>query len=175
MSVPPRRLLPDRPSLAQLRKQAKELLGALRAVDASATLAAAQHVLAREYGCESWPKLVHHVESMQPRTLRLSQARLAQGRAGCAGAAQSRPWRAGASCSTASRRSWRAEDGRRPADPHDQRRLLLSRLARRAARLAGDARASHGAPRVAWRDRRPADGVPYGQPRASTRVTAARS
>ena len=66
MSVPPRRRLPDRASLEQLRKQAKEHLDTLRAADPSARLAAAQHALAREYGFESWPKLVHHVESMQP-------------------------------------------------------------------------------------------------------------
>jgi ankyrin repeat protein len=62
MSQPPRRRLPDRPSLEQLRKQAKELLEALRAIDPAATLAAAQHELAREYGFESWPKLRHHVD-----------------------------------------------------------------------------------------------------------------
>ena len=66
MSVPPRRRLPERPSLEQLRKQAKEHLDTLRAADPSVKLAAAQHALAREYGFESWPKLVHHVESMQP-------------------------------------------------------------------------------------------------------------
>src|SRR6185436_16429709 len=65
MSVSPRRL-PDRPSLEQLRKQAKEHLDTLRAADASATLATAQHALAREYGFDSWPALVHHVESLAP-------------------------------------------------------------------------------------------------------------
>src|SRR5271154_4527690 len=67
---------PARPSLTQLRKQAKDLLRASRAGDAAAsarihlwkpevatpTLADAQFVLAREYGFDSWPKLVHHVE-----------------------------------------------------------------------------------------------------------------
>ena len=38
----------------------------LRAADPSVNLAAAQHALARDYGFESWPKLVHHVESLQP-------------------------------------------------------------------------------------------------------------
>jgi hypothetical protein len=56
MSVPSRRL-PERPSLEQLRKQAKEHLATLRAADPSVNLAAAQHALAREYGFESWPKL----------------------------------------------------------------------------------------------------------------------
>src|SRR6187455_3686443 len=75
MSVPPVRHLPERPSLEQLRKQAKELLDALRATDPSAILAAAQHALAREYGFDSWAKLVHHVESLQPqhRMLRPSE------------------------------------------------------------------------------------------------------
>ena len=74
------RLLPDRPSLEQLRKQAKDLLRDARAGDASAlsrmsavgrgasaphlALADAQLTLAREYGFPSWPKLVHHVESI---------------------------------------------------------------------------------------------------------------
>ena len=64
MSIPSRRL-PERPSLEQLRKQAKEHLDALRAADPSVTLSAAQHALAREYGFDSWPKLVHRVESMR--------------------------------------------------------------------------------------------------------------
>ena len=76
MSVPPRRLLPERPSLEQLRKQAKEHLDVLRAADPSASLAAAQHALAREYGFDSWPKLVHHVESAQPERRMLQPAEL---------------------------------------------------------------------------------------------------
>ena len=43
MSVPPRRHLPERPSLEQLRKQAREHLHTLRAADPSVNLAAAQH------------------------------------------------------------------------------------------------------------------------------------
>src|SRR5690348_487025 len=72
--------LPDRPSLAQLRKQAKELLQQLRDDDPAATerlhkykpnvsapiLADAQFVLAREHGFESWPRMVHHIEAVQP-------------------------------------------------------------------------------------------------------------
>jgi len=68
--------LPDRPSLAQLRKRAKELLQQLRSGNPAANerlskykpdvtdpiLADAQLVLAREYGFESWPRLVHHIE-----------------------------------------------------------------------------------------------------------------
>jgi ankyrin repeat protein len=74
--------LPARPSLEQLRKQAKELLKAYRAGDSSAVarfqshhpritpdkgiaLADAQLMLAREYGFQSWAKLKHHVESLQ--------------------------------------------------------------------------------------------------------------
>ena len=71
--------LPDRPSLEQLRKQAKDLLRQARAGDAGAasrlaaatrganqvqTLAQAQLALAREHGFESWPKLVRHVNEM---------------------------------------------------------------------------------------------------------------
>ena len=76
MSVPPLRRLPDRPSLEQLRKQAKEHLDPLRAADPSASLSSAQHALAREFRFESWPKLVHHVESLQPHRQMLQPAEL---------------------------------------------------------------------------------------------------
>lgn len=78
--------LPARASLEQLRKQAKDLLRAIRNGDAEAlrrvaslrsqspetdfgssmTLADAQWVLAREYGFESWAKLVRHVTASRP-------------------------------------------------------------------------------------------------------------
>ena len=71
--------LPNRPSLSQLRKQAKELLQQLRNGEPAAAerlrkykanvgeaiLADAQFVLAREHGFESWPKLVYHIQSTQ--------------------------------------------------------------------------------------------------------------
>ena len=67
--------LPDRPSLDQLRKRAKELLQQIRNGDPAAVerlhkykpnvsdpmLAEAQFVLAREHGFDSWPGLVHHI------------------------------------------------------------------------------------------------------------------
>ncbi len=52
--------LPPRPSLEQLRKQAKERRDAMP----DAPLAGAQFALARDYGFDSWPKLVRHVEAM---------------------------------------------------------------------------------------------------------------
>ena len=55
--------LPERPSLDQLRKQAKEL----RATERHATLAAAQLALARHYGYASWTKLKLAVELTQLR------------------------------------------------------------------------------------------------------------
>src|SRR5215510_811615 len=75
--------LPNRPSLAQLRKRAKELLQQLRKDLPSAInrlrkykpdvsdpiLADAQFVLAREHGFESWPRLVHHIQAAQPPEL----------------------------------------------------------------------------------------------------------
>jgi ankyrin repeat protein len=70
------RRLPDRPSLEQLRKQAKEHLDTLRSADPSVNLAAAQHALAREYGFDSWPKLVHRLESVQPEQRLLQPAEL---------------------------------------------------------------------------------------------------
>src|SRR2546422_2388564 len=76
--------LPARPSLEQLRKQAKELLRDYRKGDAAAverfraittrladparsdnvTLADAQFIFAREHGFESWVKLVRHLEDV---------------------------------------------------------------------------------------------------------------
>jgi hypothetical protein len=84
--------LPRRPSLEQLRKQAKELRRDFRDGDSAAagrfrariarladpdrtddpTLADAQFVLAREYGFESWARLLHEVEAMRPEA-RLEQ------------------------------------------------------------------------------------------------------
>jgi hypothetical protein len=78
--------LPARPSLEHLRNQAKDLLHSWQAGDSAGearvrvhnprattpSLADAQYALAREYGFESWPKLVHHIEDVR------SQGRLAQ-------------------------------------------------------------------------------------------------
>ncbi len=76
----PTRTLPDKPSLTQLRKQAKELRKAYRAGQEAAVaeververspdpanfaLADAQRVLARAYGFASWPTLKNHVEGV---------------------------------------------------------------------------------------------------------------
>ena len=73
--------LPARPSLEQLRKQAKELLRAFRGGDPAARsrfiaarrdseshpirLADAQFVIARELGFPSWARLKHHVAALQ--------------------------------------------------------------------------------------------------------------
>jgi ankyrin repeat protein len=80
--------LPARPSLEQLRKQAKNLLRDYRAGDADAAtrvhgviprlgddrsglaLADAQFVLAREYGFENWAALAQHVERINPSSTR---------------------------------------------------------------------------------------------------------
>jgi hypothetical protein len=90
--------LPARPSLEQLRKQAKELLKDYRAGDAAAiermhaiitrladsasteslTLADAQFCLAREYGFENWAKLVRHVETINPTEYQTRYEKLAQ-------------------------------------------------------------------------------------------------
>src|SRR5687768_16070233 len=76
--MPSSRRLPARPSLEQLRKEAKDLLRDARTGEAGAVariaaitrgtpdaiiLAQAQLALAREYGFPSWPALVHHVEA----------------------------------------------------------------------------------------------------------------
>src|SRR5688572_8730696 len=59
--------LPARPSIDQLRKRAKERLVAMRTTDPLAKLADAQFLLAREYGFDSWPKLVDHLSTVDPR------------------------------------------------------------------------------------------------------------
>ena len=66
MSDPVARL-PARPSLEQLRKQAKDLSRSV-----GIPLHQAQLDLARRYGFDSWPKLVHHVASVDPSN-RLAQ------------------------------------------------------------------------------------------------------
>jgi ankyrin repeat protein len=73
------RELPAKPNLEHLKNQAKELLHAFQQGDAAAKerfaalsaspasspkLADALHVVAREYGFPSWPKLKEHVESL---------------------------------------------------------------------------------------------------------------
>lgn len=79
--------LPERPDLEQLKKQAKELLKDVRKGEPAAlarmaeagetaaglTLAGAQRVIAREYGCGSWGKLKLQVEA---REIGLATARL---------------------------------------------------------------------------------------------------
>ena len=52
--------LPPRPSLEQLRKQAKDRLESMP----GAKLADAQFALARAYGFDSWPRLVRHVAAI---------------------------------------------------------------------------------------------------------------
>ena len=81
--------LPARPSLEQLRKQAKDLLHLVRGGDATAVqrvravipdssaqptpppkliLADAQFVVAREYGFENWAALTQYVDAVNPAT-----------------------------------------------------------------------------------------------------------
>ncbi len=77
---PPTRTLPRHPDLAQLKRQAKELLKAFAAGDAAAiaevqshyrdasaaafTLQHAQLVLARAYGFDSWPKIKAYIDGV---------------------------------------------------------------------------------------------------------------
>src|SRR5215475_1201964 len=79
--------LPAAPDLAQQRKRAKDLLKAVRGVDApslarfrhghprhaassdeairaAARLSDAQWVIAREYGFSSWPRLKRHIDAL---------------------------------------------------------------------------------------------------------------
>lgn len=80
----PTRSLPAKPNLAQLQKQAKELLKAFRNGDpaaveevsqferstdrASFALADAQRVLARAYGFSSWPRMKQHIDGLNVET-----------------------------------------------------------------------------------------------------------
>jgi hypothetical protein len=75
----PARHLPDRPNVAQLRKQARDLQRGVRAGDreAGATgdgpapdypLHRAQLTVARSYGFASWARLRRHVEAIEKRT-----------------------------------------------------------------------------------------------------------
>jgi hypothetical protein len=63
-----RSFLPDHPSLEHLRKEAKQRLGKLRGSGASAQLADAQLLVAREYGFSSWRALKAAVERTAPST-----------------------------------------------------------------------------------------------------------
>ncbi len=56
----PRKRLPIKPSLYHLKKQAKRKAAA----HPELTLAKAQHLLAKEYGCRNWNELTHMVETM---------------------------------------------------------------------------------------------------------------
>lgn len=56
------RILPDNPSLEFLRREAKDLLAALRESRPSATLADAQRALADQYGLRSWDDLRREVD-----------------------------------------------------------------------------------------------------------------
>jgi hypothetical protein len=56
------KLLPDRPSIDFLRKEAKDLLAVLRDTSPTASLADAQRGLAGEYGVRDWPALKAEVE-----------------------------------------------------------------------------------------------------------------
>ena len=77
----PVRPLPENPSLENLRKQAKGLLAAARRGEPEArallrefhprpeeapALHGAQLALARSFGFASWPRLVHHLERVEP-------------------------------------------------------------------------------------------------------------
>jgi hypothetical protein len=57
------RQLPSHPSLEHLRKQAKDLLPALRQQNPESKLADAQHAIAVEYGFPTWPALKAHVDA----------------------------------------------------------------------------------------------------------------
>jgi hypothetical protein len=65
------RALPARPSVAQYRKQAKDLLKSHKS--ARFVLADAQLTIAREHAFESWPKFVKHIEGLTRRSSPVSR------------------------------------------------------------------------------------------------------
>jgi ankyrin repeat protein len=73
--APAAKVLPPRPDLDHLKKQAKQRLKSLRARGGPATLAEAQLAIAREYGFASWPKLRAHVESIRASLLQSPSGR----------------------------------------------------------------------------------------------------
>jgi hypothetical protein len=64
------RALPQQPSLDHLRKEAKQRLTGLRAVDAAAQLTDAQRAVARAYGFKSWRALKAEIEHRAQGRLR---------------------------------------------------------------------------------------------------------
>lgn len=56
------RLLPDNPNLDYLKREAKDLLAALRETEPTATLSAAQTALAEQYGFRTWADLKAEVD-----------------------------------------------------------------------------------------------------------------
>jgi hypothetical protein len=82
----PRRTLPPLPHLEKLKKEAKARLAEMRARTPVARLADAQHLLARDYGFESWAALKSEVERRnsgpEAAALRGNKARGALFRAG---------------------------------------------------------------------------------------------
>ncbi len=102
-------ILPPRPNLDHLKKQAKDRLVDLQAASPGAQLADAQHALARDYGFASWPKLKAHVEALaasaleppaprrlplRPRADRSTATPIARGRPCSSRAGRRRNWEA---------------------------------------------------------------------------------
>jgi len=81
-----RRVLPAHPSLDHLRKEARQLLDALRARANSAQLADAQLIIARTYGFSSWRSLKLEVDQRRqapsPRLPAVMAEMLPRGRQG---------------------------------------------------------------------------------------------
>src|SRR5579883_2430237 len=91
-SVTPTSTLPDRPSLDHLKRQARDLLAAVRTSDPDALarvrpffppgtpigLNQAQLVIAREYGFDSWPKLKTYIALRASADLAESADRLVE-------------------------------------------------------------------------------------------------
>src|SRR5258708_19192502 len=66
----PMRILPDNPSMDFLRREAKDLLAALRLETPDLTLSQAQADLANRYGFRTWPDLkaeVRHLRRAAPK------------------------------------------------------------------------------------------------------------
>jgi len=61
------RILPDHPNLDYLRREARQLLGALREADPTTSLSDAQREVATQYGFRTWPDLKAEVDRRRAR------------------------------------------------------------------------------------------------------------
>ena len=110
--------LPARPSMAWLRKTAKENLAAMRVVDPAARLADTQRAVARHYGFASWRQLKMHVDAINSDAARLAAAIISGEVAVVDEVLRRRPWLVDAANDP--------DDAVRPSDSKEMRPIHLA-------------------------------------------------